>query len=214
MIGMTDPSAPRASEPQPVPPPPAAPPAYTEPVSAAGQPTPPSPFGAQEQAVAEQAPAPQGAPTYLPSPLEQGASAPSAYAEPAPYPAPPTPPPGYGQAGYSGQNYQQAPPQQPYGYPQQPTGYSQQPYGYAPAYDPDAKSRIAAGLFGIFLGVFGVHRFYLGNVGIGLTMLLISVLSFGVLSFVSAIWGLIEGIMILARSTSFTTDATGRPLRD
>ena len=28
--------------------------------------------------------------------------------------------------------------------------------------DPNAKSKLAAGLFGIFLGAFGVHNFYLG----------------------------------------------------
>ena len=28
--------------------------------------------------------------------------------------------------------------------------------------DPNAKSKIAAGLLGIFLGAFGVHNFYLG----------------------------------------------------
>lgn len=80
--------------------------------------------------------------------------------------------------------------------------------------DPEAKSRIAAGLFGIFLGAFGIHRFYLGYVGLGLVQLLITVLSFGTLAVVSSIWGLVEGIMILARSGGFTTDATGRPLRD
>ena len=94
-----------------------------------------------------------------------------------------------------------------------PPGYQQQGY-YPPPYDPEAKSRIAAGLFGIFLGAFGIHRFYLGYVGLGLVQLLITVLSFGTLAVVSSIWGLVEGIMILARSGGFTTDATGRPLRD
>ena len=64
--------------------------------------------------------------------------------------------------------------------------------------DPNAKSKLAAGLFGIFLGVFGVHNFYLGFTGKAVAQLLITVLSCGILSPVSAIWGLIEGIMILA----------------
>jgi TM2 domain-containing membrane protein YozV len=34
------------------------------------------------------------------------------------------------------------------------------------------KSRLVALLFCIFLGVFGVHRFYLGKVGTGILMLL------------------------------------------
>ena len=64
--------------------------------------------------------------------------------------------------------------------------------------DPNAKSKLAAGLFGIFLGAFGVHNFYLGFTGKAVAQLLITVLSCGILSPVSAIWGLIEGIMILA----------------
>lgn len=74
------------------------------------------------------------------------------------------------------------------------------------------KSKIAAGLFGIFLGALGVHNFYLGYTGKAVAQLLISILSCGILSFVSAIWGLIEGILILAGS--ITTDALGVPLKD
>ena len=48
--------------------------------------------------------------------------------------------------------------------------------------DPNAKSKLAAGLFGIFLGAFGVHNFYLGFTGKAVAQLLITVLSFGILS--------------------------------
>ena len=44
------------------------------------------------------------------------------------------------------------------------------------------------------------------------TQLLITVLSCGVLSFVSALWGLIEGIMILVGSIN--VDANGDVLKD
>lgn len=74
------------------------------------------------------------------------------------------------------------------------------------------KSKLAAGLFGIFLGALGVHRFYLGHIGIGLAQLLITVLSCGLLSWATWIWGLIEGIMILAGNIN--KDAKGVPLRD
>lgn len=70
-----------------------------------------------------------------------------------------------------------------------------------------AKSRIAAGLLGIFLGGLGVHSFYLGYTGKGVAQI--------VLSFfcgIGAIWGFIEGIMILVGSIN--TDANGVPLRD
>ena len=76
----------------------------------------------------------------------------------------------------------------------------------------NGKSKMAAGLLGIFLGCFGVHNFYLGYTGKAVGQLLISVLSCFILSPVSAIWGLIEGIMIL--SGSINTDAEGNELVD
>lgn len=98
-----------------------------------------------------------------------------------------------------------------HGYPGQ-QGYPGGPWAQQ---DPSAKSRLAAGLFGIFLGALGVHRFYLGSTGVGLTMLLISVLSFGTLAWATGIWGLVEGILYLTdRTGSYSRDATGRPLRD
>lgn len=74
------------------------------------------------------------------------------------------------------------------------------------------KSKIAAGLFGIFLGSFGVHNFYLGYTGKAVAQLLITLLTCGFGSFISAVWGLIEGILILAGSID--KDAQGNPLKD
>lgn len=74
------------------------------------------------------------------------------------------------------------------------------------------KSKMAAGLLGIFLGSLGVHNFYLGFTGKAVAQLLISVLSCGALAVVSGVWGLIEGIMIL--TGSMDTDAQGRKLKD
>lgn len=76
----------------------------------------------------------------------------------------------------------------------------------------DHKSKIVAGLFGIFFGALGVHNFYLGYNSKGLTQLLISVLSCFLLSPISAIWGLIEGILILGGEIS--VDANGVKLSD
>jgi len=78
--------------------------------------------------------------------------------------------------------------------------------------NPDAKSKLVAGLLGIFLGAFGVHNFYLGNTGKAVAQLLISVLSCFTLAIVSEIWGLIEGILILAGNIK--TDGHGNDLRD
>ncbi len=78
--------------------------------------------------------------------------------------------------------------------------------------NPNAKSKLAAALFGIFLGTFGVHNFYLGYNGKAIAQLLITILSCGALAFVSAIWGLIEGILIL--TGSITVDADGNEFKD
>lgn len=75
-----------------------------------------------------------------------------------------------------------------------------------------SKSKIVAGLFGIFLGTFGVHNFYLGYTKKAIAQLLITLLSFGGLSFVSSTWGIIEGIMIL--TGSIDKDSDGNPLVD
>lgn len=79
-----------------------------------------------------------------------------------------------------------------------------------------SKSKLAAGLLGIFLGVFGVHNFYLGHTGKAVGQLLITILSFGMLWFVSSIWGLIEGILILCSKpgTKWHKDSDGAELQD
>lgn len=82
---------------------------------------------------------------------------------------------------------------------------------YGP-YAPGQKSKIAAGLFGILLGSLGIHNFYLGYTGKAVAQLLITVLTLGIGSIVTGIWGLIEGIMILTGSIAY--DANGVPLRD
>lgn len=62
---------------------------------------------------------------------------------------------------------------------------------------PGAEKKIAAGVCGILLGAFGVHKFILGYTMEGLIMLLVTVLSCGILGAVSSIVGLIEGIIYL-----------------
>lgn len=84
--------------------------------------------------------------------------------------------------------------------------------GAAPVANGQGKSKIAAGLLGIFLGYLGVHNFYLGNTGRAVAQLLITILTCGAGSVVTGIWGLIEGIQIL--TGSINTDANGVPLSD
>ena len=78
--------------------------------------------------------------------------------------------------------------------------------------DPEAKSKMVAGLLGIFLGSFGVHNFYLGYTGKAVAQLLITLLTCGCGACISSVWGLIEGIMILMGNIN--TDANGNPLKD
>ena len=63
-----------------------------------------------------------------------------------------------------------------------------------------ASDKIAAGVCGILLGCFGVHKFILGYTGPGLIMLLVTVLTCGVGASVMWMFGLIEGIIYLCKS--------------
>ena len=71
----------------------------------------------------------------------------------------------------------------------------------------DSKSKMTAGLLGIFLGGLGIHNFYLGYTGKAIAQIVLS-LCFGA----GAIWGLIEGILILCGKID--KDAKGNPLKD
>lgn len=103
---------------------------------------------------------------------------------------------------------------------QQGPAYAQQP-GYSPYRQPMAmssKSKIAAGLLGIFLGGLGVHNFYLGNTGKAVVQLLLTLVGWIVVvgPMISGIWGLVEGIMILAShpGNSWHRDSDGYELQD
>ena len=118
-----------------------------------------------------------------------------------------------------------------------PGPYGPAPYDYGPGpvprdpyYGPDPwyppryvpyryalrrKSKVAAGLLGIFLGCFGAHNFYLGYTGRAVAQLLITLLSFGILAPVSVLWGFVEGIVILCARPGqplWGVDARGVPL--
>lgn len=56
------------------------------------------------------------------------------------------------------------------------------------------KSKVAAGLFGILLGGLGIHKFYMGKVGVGLIYILFCWTG------IPAIIGLVEGILYLTES--------------
>jgi TM2 domain-containing membrane protein YozV len=70
------------------------------------------------------------------------------------------------------------------------------------------KSKLVAGLLGIFVGGFGIHRFYLGYIGMGITQIIVTFVTCGI----GSLWGFIEGILILVGNIN--TDSEGRPLGD
>lgn len=111
----------------------------------------------------------------------------------------------YGQFGYDQQAYRQMP------------GYQPQPQ--QPAYYPQPKSKLAAGLLGIFLGALGVHNFYLGYTGKAVAQLLLTLVGwvlFGLGPVVAWVWGLIESILILCSTygSNWHRDAKGFELSD
>ena len=69
-----------------------------------------------------------------------------------------------------------------------------------------SNKKLAAGLTGIFLGAFGVHKFILGYTKPAIVMLVVSlaggVVTCGVASFVMGVIGLIEGIIYLTKTTA------------
>ena len=95
----------------------------------------------------------------------------------------------YAQPQYNNQQPQYAPP--PYNN-QQPQ-YVPPPY-VQPYYDSSQyndRTKTTAGILGILLGGFGVHKFYLGNIGLGIVYILFSWTT------IPALIGLIEGIIYL-----------------
>ena len=62
-------------------------------------------------------------------------------------------------------------------------------------------------LLGFFLGELGIHNFYAGYIGRGVVKLLITILSFGFLFWISWIWAIVEIITV-------RIDARGCPFED
>ncbi len=76
--------------------------------------------------------------------------------------------------------------------------------------DPDTSDRLIlpAFLLAFFLGVLGVHRFYVGKTGSAIAMLVVSLTIFGLI--VTGIWATIDWIIIVCGEF---TDAYGKKLR-
>jgi TM2 domain-containing membrane protein YozV len=66
------------------------------------------------------------------------------------------------------------------------------------------RSRLVATILGFFLGILGVDRFYLGNIGLGVAKLLLGWLTAG-------LWPLIDWIVIIVGSAH---DGEGLPVKN
>jgi len=66
------------------------------------------------------------------------------------------------------------------------------------------KNRVTAGVFGILLGGFGIHKFYLGKIGWGIVYLVFF------WTCIPAIIGLIEGIRYLTMSDQEFAEKYGK----
>lgn len=134
---------------------------------------------------------------------------------------PPQGPRGFGPPGYG----------PPPGAPPGPRPFAAPPVMAYPGYAPHApwgidpktgrpfsdKQKIIAGILQIFLGKFGVGRFYTGHTGMAIAQLVSCMLGVWVFSWFTCgltafvlLWPLVDGIVILA---SDSTDANGLPLR-
>lgn len=79
----------------------------------------------------------------------------------------------------------------------------QQPYNQNAGQIPGAEKKLPAGILGILLGGFGIHKFYLGYTNEGIIMLVIQIAGWllcGIPSLVISVIGVIEGIMYLTKS--------------
>ena len=72
--------------------------------------------------------------------------------------------------------------------------------------NPNAKSKMAAGLLGIFLGSWGIHNFYLGFTSKAVIQIVVTLVTCGI----GGLWGFIEGILILVGNIH--QDANGNEL--
>src|SRR5574344_1203282 len=75
---------------------------------------------------------------------------------------------------------------------------------------PKSCSALTASLLSIFLGGYGAGNFYLGNTGKAIAQLILGLLIITLP--VSAIWGIVEGVLIM--SNKITKDGKGKLLNN
>lgn len=76
----------------------------------------------------------------------------------------------------------------------------------------DQKSKMAAAMLGISLGIFGAHNFYLGNTGKAIAQILLTIVGGCIIvgPIIAFIWSLVESIQLFKGSVK--NDGKGNPL--
>ena len=85
-------------------------------------------------------------------------------------------------------------------------------------YDANKKSALAAYVLWCFMGLFGAHRFYLGEKGTGAGMLIITLASLGLMFvsigfstiFITIIWAFVDLFLIPGMTRKYNTDLAVR----
>lgn len=70
---------------------------------------------------------------------------------------------------------------------------------------PGAKNKIAAGLFALLLGSFGIHKFYLGYIGPGLVFLLVNTIGWAITIFLLGIPNVVLGVIAFIEGIIYLT---------
>lgn len=82
-------------------------------------------------------------------------------------------------------------------------------YSYQTGKEESNRSRSIAALLQIFLGAFGVGRFYMGYIGIGIAQIMVTLVTCGICGLV---WGFVDGVLILSGTPA--RDADGNMLKN
>lgn len=83
------------------------------------------------------------------------------------------------------------------------------------SYNPQAKSRVIAGVLALFVGYLGIHNFYLGYKGKGMAQLLLTTIGWIIFflgPMIAGVWSFIEALQLFLGSKN--VDAYGIRLKD
>lgn len=69
-----------------------------------------------------------------------------------------------------------------------------------PVRNPATDKKVPAGVMAIFVGLFGVHKFFLGYTKAGMFMLFVSLFTCGIGAVLMLLVGIVEGVIYLTKT--------------